>query len=56
MISQIRNNQSFQFIQTKDIKKVKFSVDFRDGDEQTPLVGKILLLIIVSIYICSFCI
>ena len=51
MISQIRNGESFGFIQVKDIKKVKFSVDFRDGNEQIPLVAKILLLIIISTYI-----
>lgn len=50
-ISQIKNDKSFNFIQVKDIKNVKFSVDFRDGNEQIPLVAKILLLIIISTYI-----
>ena len=51
MISQIKNDKSFDFIQIKDIKNVKFSVDFRDGNEQIPFIAKILLLIIISTYI-----
>ena len=31
MISQIKNDKSFDFMQVKNIKNVKFSVDFRDG-------------------------
>lgn len=50
-ISQIKNDKSFNFIQVKDIKNVKFSVDFRDGNEKIPLAAKILLLIIISTYI-----
>ena len=51
MISQIKNDKSFDFMQVKNIKNVKFSVDFRDGSEQISLVAKILLLIIISTYI-----
>ena len=51
IISQIKNDKSFDFIQIKDIKNVKFSVDFRDGNEQIPFIAKILLLIIISTYI-----
>ena len=51
MISQIKNDKSFDFIQIKDIKNVKFSIDFRDGNEQIPFIAKILLFIIISTYI-----
>jgi len=51
MISQIKNDKSFDFMQVKNIKNVKFSVDFRDGSEQISLVAKILILIIISTYI-----
>ena len=51
IISQIKNDKTFDFIQIKDIKNVKFSVDFRDGNEQIPFIAKILLLIIISTYI-----
>gem|GEM_PF-1056839 len=51
MISQIKNDKSFDFIQIKEIKNVKFSIDFRDGNEQIPFIAKILLFIIISTYI-----
>lgn len=51
IISQIKNDKSFDFMQIKEIKNIKFSVDFRDGNEQIPLIAKILLLIIISTYI-----
>ncbi|MDY3116478.1 hypothetical protein, partial [Campylobacter hominis] len=51
IISQIKNDKSFDFMQIKEIKNIKFNVDFRDGNEQIPLIAKILLLIIISTYI-----
>ena len=51
IISQIKNDKSFDFIQIKEIKNVKFSIDFRDGNEQIPFIAKILLFIIISTYI-----